>query len=80
MSSRAPLRQATVETRPREKYERLLAAAKSVPKLNVAVAYQCNEASLSAALQAASLQIIEPILSDWSGLWVLLACVNDLSA
>ena len=62
MSSRAPLRTATVETHTRDKYERLLAAAKSVPKLKVAVAHPCDEASLGAALQAASMQIIEPIL------------------
>ena len=61
MSSRAPLRTATVETHTRDKYERLLAAAKSVPKLKVAVAHPCDEASLGAALQAASMQIIEPI-------------------
>jgi phosphate acetyltransferase len=61
LSSRAPLRTATVETHTRDKYERLLAAAKSVPKLKVAVAHPCDEASLGAALLAASMQIIEPI-------------------
>ncbi|HEY7382495.1 MAG TPA: phosphate acetyltransferase [Beijerinckiaceae bacterium] len=53
---------APTEPRRREKYERLLAAAKSVPRLTVAVAHPCDEASLGAALQAASLDIIEPIL------------------
>ena len=37
LSSRAPVRQASIGTQTRDKYERLLAAAKSVPKLNVAV-------------------------------------------
>jgi phosphate acetyltransferase len=54
--------QQTPEPRRREKYERLLAAAKSLPRLKVAVAHPCDEASLGAALQAASLQIVEPIL------------------
>ena len=62
MFSRAPVRQTTVEMQTRDKYERLLAAAKSLRKLNVAVAHPCDEASLGGALQAASLQIIEPIL------------------
>jgi phosphate acetyltransferase len=62
LSLSASMRKATVPTQSREKYERLLAAAKSLRKLNVAVAHPCDEASLGAALQAASLQIIEPIL------------------
>ena len=62
MSSLMSVQQASPEPRRREKYERLLAAAKSVPRLKVAVAHPCDEASLGAALQAASLDIIEPIL------------------
>lgn len=62
MSSLMSVQQAPPEARRREKYERLLAAAKSVPRLKVAVVHPCDEASLGAALQAASLDIIEPIL------------------
>jgi phosphate acetyltransferase len=46
----------------RDKYERLLAAARSMPRLKVAVVHPCDESSLGAALQAASLGLIEPIL------------------
>jgi phosphate acetyltransferase len=51
-----------VETREHEKYDRLIAAAQALPKLKVAVAHPCDEASLGAALEAASLGIVEPIL------------------
>ncbi len=46
----------------RDKYELLLAAARSMPRLKVAVVHPCDESSLGAALQAASLGLIEPIL------------------
>jgi phosphate acetyltransferase len=62
LSSLMSVQQASVEPHRREKYERLLAVAKSLPRLRVAVAHPCDEASLGAALQAASLHIIEPIL------------------
>ncbi|MGU3666736.1 phosphate acetyltransferase [Methylobacterium sp. A49B] len=52
----------SVETRRHDKYDRLIAAAKALPKLRVAVAHPCDEASLGAALEAASLGLIEPIL------------------
>jgi phosphate acetyltransferase len=45
-----------------EKYEGLLAAAKARSRLRVAVAHPCDEASLGAALEAATLGLIEPIL------------------
>ncbi|ABS68480.1 phosphate acetyltransferase [Xanthobacter versatilis] len=45
-----------------EKYDRLIAAAQALPKLRVAVAHPCDEASLGAALEAAELGLIEPIL------------------
>ncbi|TGD98901.1 phosphate acetyltransferase [Methylobacterium nonmethylotrophicum] len=45
-----------------EKYERLIAAAQARPRLAVAVAHPCDEASLGAALEAADLGLIEPIL------------------
>ena len=51
-----------VETRRREKYDRLLAAAKALPRLKVAVAHPCDATSLGATLEAASLGIIDPIL------------------
>jgi phosphate acetyltransferase len=50
------------ETRRHEKYDRLVTAAKALPKLRVAVAHPCDEASLGAALEAATLGLIEPIL------------------
>ncbi|MGH1573520.1 phosphate acetyltransferase [Methylobacterium sp. P31] len=50
------------ETRRHEKYDRLIAAAKALPKLRVAVAHPCDEASLGGALEAAALGLIEPIL------------------
>jgi len=62
LSSVVSVQPAPAEPRRREKYERLLAAAQSLPRLKVAVVHPCDEASLGAALQAASLQIIEPIL------------------
>jgi len=47
---------------PHEKYERLIAAARALPRLRVAVAHPCDAVSLSAALEAAELGLIEPIL------------------
>ncbi|WP_039892551.1 phosphate acetyltransferase [Methylobacterium mesophilicum] len=52
----------SVETRRHDKYDRLIATAKALPKLRVAVAHPCDEASLGAALEAAALGLIEPIL------------------
>jgi phosphate acetyltransferase len=48
--------------RTHEKYERLLAAAKSLPKLVVAVAHPCDGPSLGAVFEAMDLGLIEPIL------------------
>ena len=45
-----------------EGYERLLAAAQALPRLRVAVAHPCDEVSLGAAIEAAALGLIEPIL------------------
>ncbi|AWN45722.1 phosphate acetyltransferase [Methylobacterium terrae] len=45
-----------------EKYERLIAAAQAQARLRVAVAHPCDEAALGAALDAADLGLIEPIL------------------
>ncbi len=48
--------------RPHEKYDRLIAAARALPRLRVAVAHPCDEPALVAVLEAAELGIIEPIL------------------
>ncbi|WP_262265720.1 phosphate acetyltransferase [Microvirga yunnanensis] len=45
-----------------DKYDRLVATAKSLPKLKVAVAHPCDVASLGAVFEAAELGLIEPIL------------------
>ena len=42
MASSVQLQRASVETRRHEKYERLLAAAKALPALKVAVAHPCD--------------------------------------
>ena len=44
-----------------EKYNRLIAVAQALPRLNVAVAHPCDEAALVAALEAAERGIIELI-------------------
>jgi phosphate acetyltransferase len=62
VASSVNLPRAAVETRRHEKYERLLAAAKGLPALKVAVVHPCDPSSLGAALEAASLGIIDPIL------------------
>jgi phosphate acetyltransferase len=56
------IERAPVETRSHEKYDRLIAAAQALPRLKVAVAHPCDEAALGAALEAAALGIVEPIL------------------
>jgi phosphate acetyltransferase len=45
-----------------DKYDRLVAAAQSAPRLQVAVAHPCDPASLGAVFEAAELGLIEPIL------------------
>ena len=45
-----------------DKYDWLVAAARSLPKLKVAVAHPCDAASLGAVLEATELGLIEPIL------------------
>jgi phosphate acetyltransferase len=45
-----------------DKYDQLVAVARSIPKLKVAVAHPCDAASLEAVLGAAELDLIEPIL------------------
>jgi phosphate acetyltransferase len=48
--------------RQHEKYDRLVAAARILPRLKVAVAHPCDAASLGAVLEAVELGIIDPIL------------------
>ncbi|MBM6580808.1 phosphate acetyltransferase [Microvirga sp. BT689] len=48
--------------RQHDKYDRLVAAAQSVSRLKVAVVHPCDQASLSAVLEADGLGLIEPIL------------------
>jgi phosphate acetyltransferase len=48
--------------RKHEKYERLLEHAKALPPLPTAVAHPCDESSLTAAVDAAKIGLIAPIL------------------
>jgi phosphate acetyltransferase len=57
-----PKQQSPEPQRRHEKYDRLVEAAQSLPKLKVAVAHPCDAASLGAVFEAASLGLIEPIL------------------
>lgn len=45
-----------------DKYERLVAAARSCPAIKVAVVHPCDDVSLEGAVEAAKLRLIEPIL------------------
>jgi phosphate acetyltransferase len=45
-----------------DKYERLIKAAQAQPTIKVAVAHPCDDVSLQAAVEAARLRLIEPIL------------------
>jgi phosphate acetyltransferase len=49
-------------SRSHEKYERLVSVAKSLPSVATAVVHPCDEASMAAALEAAKLGLISPIL------------------
>jgi phosphate acetyltransferase len=50
------------ETARHDKYERLLEAARKLPRVVTAVAHPCDEVSLESAVEAARLGIITPIL------------------
>jgi phosphate acetyltransferase len=54
--------EAAQATRRHDKYDRLVKAAQTLPKLRVAVAYPCDTASLDAVLEAVGLGLIEPTL------------------
>ena len=45
-----------------EKYERVVAAARELPAVPTAIAHPCDEASLQSAIEAARINLIEPIL------------------
>ena len=49
-----------------DKYDRLVAAARSLPTLKVAVAHPCDATSLGAVVEATELGMIGPILA-----WVI---------
>ena len=48
--------------RSHSRYERLLAAAREVPPIRTAVVHPCDDVSLSSAVEAAKIGLIEPIL------------------
>src|SRR3954462_11575227 len=50
------------DQRRHDKYDRLVVAAQSLPKLKVAVAHPCDATSLGAVFEAVGLGLIEPIL------------------
>src|SRR3954463_9706875 len=63
MTAAVPVQDASQHGQRRhDKYDRLLAAAQSLPRLKVAVAHPCDAASLSAVFEAVGLGLIEPIL------------------
>src|SRR5262249_43951537 len=51
-----------MEQRRQEKYELLLAMAKALPPVTTAVAHPCDEPSLAAAVDAAKIGLIAPLL------------------
>ncbi|HVM85638.1 MAG TPA: phosphate acetyltransferase [Candidatus Binatia bacterium] len=48
--------------RPHEKYERVLSFAQSLPPIATAVVHPCDDVSLQSAVEAARIDLIEPIL------------------
>ncbi|HTQ75947.1 MAG TPA: phosphate acetyltransferase [Burkholderiales bacterium] len=51
-----------MEQRKHDKYQRLLRMAKALPPVATAVAHPCDESSITAALEAAKMGLIAPIL------------------
>lgn len=45
-----------------EKYDRLVAAARELPRMRTAVVHPCNDVSLESAIEAEKLELITPIL------------------
>ena len=62
VQTKASPQHVTVESREHDKYDRLLTVAKGLPPLRAAVVHPCDQASLGAVIEAASLGLIEPIL------------------
>ncbi|WP_112662771.1 phosphate acetyltransferase [Microvirga flavescens] len=62
MPSHASTKEAAGPARRHEKYERLVAVARSLPRLKVAVVHPCDPSSLEAVLEALDLGLIEPVL------------------
>jgi phosphate acetyltransferase len=52
----------TEANRPRERYDRLVRAAQQLPPVTTAVAHPCDKISIEAAVEAARLGLIDPIL------------------
>jgi phosphate acetyltransferase len=52
----------TPESRTREKYDRLIARARALPRLKTAVVHPCDVGSIGALIEAHSLGLIDPIL------------------
>ncbi|CAH1670000.1 phosphate acetyltransferase [Chelatococcus asaccharovorans] len=53
---------ATGQPRHHERYDRLLAAARSLPPLRVAIAHPCDASSIGAVFDAVELGLIDPLL------------------
>nr|WP_080407386.1 bifunctional enoyl-CoA hydratase/phosphate acetyltransferase [Burkholderia ubonensis] len=52
----------SVDSRPHQKYDALIARCRALPPVKVAVAHPCDDVSLRAAVDAARAGIIEPVL------------------
>src|SRR5438067_13701676 len=52
----------TKPTEPRERYDRLVRAAQTLPPVTTAVAHPCDEISIEGVVEAARLGLIAPIL------------------
>ena len=59
-----PVLEAEARPKPRahDKYERLIARARKLPPARTAIAHPCDQSSLESAVEAAKLNLIEPIL------------------
>jgi phosphate acetyltransferase len=52
----------TKSNEPRERYDRLVRAAKQLPPVTTAVAHPCDKISIEGVVEAAKLGLIAPIL------------------
>ena len=69
---------APVRTNRHEKFHALIAKARTHPPIRVAVAYPCNAPSIEAALEAANLKLMAPILVGPQDLITKVAADNGL--